>query len=62
MGQPEGADRTGLGHPGFALKIVVCAPTGPAGTMAPGSKTKEEAVAKVEKGCADNGKPQYLQI
>jgi hypothetical protein len=56
VNKPDGADRTGPGHPGFALQVLVCAPFAPAGTRAFGPEAEKEAVPKVEQARADNGK------
>jgi hypothetical protein len=60
--QLDGADRTGPGHSGFALQIVVFAPFPSACGTAPGAGTEKETIAKVEKAYADNDKPQHLKI
>jgi hypothetical protein len=62
MNKPDGANRTGPGHPGFAFQIVVFASFPQAGSAAPGSWRKKEAVSKVEKARADNDKNQHLKI
>jgi hypothetical protein len=62
VNKPDGTDRAGPGHPGFALQVLGCAPFATAETMAFGSEAEKEAVSKVEQARADNGKTQNLKI
>jgi hypothetical protein len=60
--KPDGANRAGPGHPGFAFQVVVFVLFAPAETKAFVSKAEKQAVPKVEKARADSGKTQNLNI
>jgi hypothetical protein len=60
--KPDGTDRTGPGHPGFAFQIAGVALPAPAGRMVPGFRSKEKTIPKVEKAHAENDKTQNLKI
>jgi hypothetical protein len=62
MDKPDGANRTGPGHPGFALQIAVSVLFAPAKSTETGPGAEQEAIAKVEKARSDNDKNQDLNI